>query len=374
MIEIREVLSKSDEKKFIDFPNILYTNNEYYVPPLMSDEKQLFNKNNPAYEQSEAVFYLAYDGDKVVGRIMGILQKAYNQKTGEKRVRFTRFDALDNQEIADNLFGAVEKWAKSKGMNKVHGPLGFNDLDREGLLIKGFDQLCTFEEQYNYDYYQKLIENVGFVKEIDWSERKVYPPEEVSHKLDFLAEKCIERNHLKLPKFRNTKQLLKKYKDQIFDLIDQCYSPLYGVVPITMRQREMLVKQFNLLLKKDYIILVTNKEDKLVGFGFAMPSLSKALQPSQGRLFPFGVFRVLKAINKPNIMDFALVAVAPEYRSKGVAVIIAREMQRLMVKFKNVQHYETNLNLEDNEEIQNWWKLDKTELNKWRRSFIKKID
>ena len=374
MIEIKEVLSKSDEKKFIEFPNILYKDNKYYVPPLMSDEKKLFSVDHPAYEQSEAVFYLAYDGDKVVGRIMGILQKTYNEKTGEKRVRFTRFDALDSQEIADKLFGAVENWAKSKGMNKIHGPLGFNDLDREGLLIKGFDQFCTFEEQYNYDYYQKLIENVGFIKETDWSERKVYPPDQVNPKLDALAERCIEKNQLKVPKFRNTKKLLGKYKDQIFDLIDECYSPLYGVVPITMRQRDLLVKQFNLLLKTDYIILVTNKDDKLIGFGFAMPSLSKALQPSQGRLFPFGVFRVLKAINKPRIMDFALVAVAPEYRSKGVAVIIAREMQRLMVKFKKVTHYETNLNLEDNEEIQNWWNLYKTELNKWRRSFIKKID
>lgn len=374
MIEIREVVSRSDRKKFIEFSNVLYKNNKNYAPPLLSEEKKLFNKNYPAYEQSEAVFYLAYDGKKVVGRIMGILQKAYNQKMGEKRVRFTRFDSIDNQEVANALFKAVEDWAKSKGMNVIHGPLGFNDLDREGLLIEGFDELSTFEEQYNDNYYQRLIENVGFVKDIDWTERKVYAPKEVDSRLNSVAELCMKRNQLKLPEFKNTRKLLKRYKDEIFDLIDECYSPLYGVVPLTMRQRKSLIVQFNLLLRKDYIVLVANKDDELVGFGFAMPSLSKALQPSQGKLSPLALFRILKAVKNPKIMDFALVAVAPKHRSKGVAVIIAREIQRLMIEFKNVEYCETNLNLENNEEIQNWWNMYKTQIHKRRRSFIKKLD
>ncbi len=374
MIEIREVKNRSDIKKFIEFPNMLYKGNDNYVPPLMGDEKALFKKNHPAYEQSEAVFYLAFDGDKVVGRIMGILQRAYNEKTKTKSVRFTRFDAIDSQEVADALFHALEDWAKNKGMDTIHGPLGFNDLDREGLLIKGFDQLCTFEEQYNYDYYQKLIENVGFVKDVDWSERKVYAPDKVDERLIRIADMCSKRYGLRSPKFKSTRKLLKKYKTQIFNLIDECYSPLYGVVPITERQQKALVDQFNLIIRAEFIILVTNEEDKLVGFGFAMPSLSRAVQPSQGKLTLPCLLRILKAVRRPKIADFALVAISPDYRTKGVAAIITKEMQELMVNHKEIEYYETNLNLEDNEEIQNWWDGYKTEKHKWRRTFIKHLN
>ena len=373
MIEVKEVKTRLDIKNFIQFPNKLYKGNDCYVPPLESEEKKLFKKNHPAYEQSEAVFYLAYKDGEVVGRIMGILQHAYNKKTGEKRVRFTRFDSIDNQEVANALFGAIEAWAKSKGMNTVHGPLGFNDLEREGLLIEGFDQLSTFEEQYNYEYYKKLIENVGYVKETDWSERKVYAPDKVDERMERIANLCAKKHKLSVAKCKNMRSLLKKYKDQIFDLVDLCYSSLYGVVPITEKEREGLVGQFNLLLKPEYIKIVVNENDEVVGFGFAMPSLSRALQPSKGRLTLPAIIRVLKAVKNPKIMDFALVAVHPDYRMKGVAALITLEMQRLMVSYKNVLHYETNLNLEDNEEIQNWWDSYKTEKHKWRRSFVKRL-
>lgn len=373
MIEIKEVKTRSDIRNFIQFPNGLYKGNDCYVPPLESEEKKLFKKNHPAYEQSEAVFYLAYRNGEVVGRIMGILQRAYNQKTGEKRVRFTRFDSIDDQEVANALFGAVENWAKSKGMDTVHGPLGFNDLEREGLLIDGFDQLSTFEEQYNYEYYKKLIENVGYVKETDWSERKVYAPDKVDERMERIANLCAKKHNLSVAKCKNMRSLLKKYKDQIFDLVDLCYSSLYGVVPITEKERKGLVGQFNLLLKPEYIKIVVNENDEVVGFGFAMPSLSRALQPSKGRLTLPAIIRVLKAVKNPQIMDFALVAVHPDYRMKGVAALITLEMQRLMVSYKNVSHYETNLNLEDNEEIQNWWDSYKTEKHKMRRSFVKKL-
>ncbi|MDO4852615.1 MAG: N-acetyltransferase, partial [Clostridia bacterium] len=177
MVTIREVRTRKEQREFLNFPLDLYRENPNFVPPLYGDEKKIFCKNYVYYDTCEAVYYNAYRDGKIVGRISGILQKAANEKNHEKRVRFTRFDAIDDQEVASALFGAVEAWAKQKGMDTICGPLGFSDLEREGLLIEGFDQLSTFEEQYNAPYYQKLIEALGYRKEVDWTESKIYPPE-----------------------------------------------------------------------------------------------------------------------------------------------------------------------------------------------------
>ena len=173
MIEVREVKTKKEQKEFLNFPLDLYDNNPYFVPPLYGDEKKIFKKNYMYLDQAEAIYFNAYKDNKIVGRISGIIQNAANEKNNEKRVRFTRFDSIDDQEVANALFSKVEAWAKEKGMDTVVGPLGFSDLEREGLLVEGFDQLSTFEEQYNYDYYPKLVENYGFVKEVDWLESKL---------------------------------------------------------------------------------------------------------------------------------------------------------------------------------------------------------
>ena len=173
MIEIRKVKTKKEQRDFVNFPLKLYKNCEFFAPPLYVDEMKMFKKNYVYYDQSISVFFNAYENGKIVGRIQGILQKASNEKWGQKRVRFTRFDSIDNQEVANKLFEAIEDWAKENNMTEIVGPLGFSDLEREGLLIEGFDELSTFEEQYNYDYYQKLIENLGYQKEVDWVERKL---------------------------------------------------------------------------------------------------------------------------------------------------------------------------------------------------------
>ena len=178
MVEIVEARTKKQQREFIEFPLGLYKDSPYFVPPLYGDEKKMFRPDYMYYDQSEAVYYLAYRDGRVVGRISGILQRASNEKQNEKRVRFTRFDSIDDQEVADALFAAVEKWALERGMDTVCGPLGFSDLEREGLLIDGFDQMSTFEEQYNYEYYPRLIEACGYGKEVDWNESRLYPPDE----------------------------------------------------------------------------------------------------------------------------------------------------------------------------------------------------
>ena len=219
MITVKEVQTKREQREFLNFPLDLYRGNPYFVPPLYGDEKKIFRKDYIYNDTCEAVYYNAYRDGKMVGRISGILQKAANEKYNEKRVRFTRFDAIDDQAVADALFGAVEAWAKARGMDTICGPLGFSDLEREGLLIEGFDQLSTFEEQYNAPYYQKLIENCGYGKEVDWTESKIYPPEKNDGALARVTEKLMARYNLHFGPAKNVNDFINRYADPLFELI-----------------------------------------------------------------------------------------------------------------------------------------------------------
>ena len=293
MVEIREVVTKKDIKNFVKFPHSLYKGNPYFVPNLDIDEIGKFDKNkNESYDDCDVKCFLAYRDGKVVGRIAGIIQKLYNMKTGEKRVRFSRFDAIDDEEVSNALFSSVEKWAKQKGMEIIHGPMGYNDLDREGLLIEGFDQLSTFEEQYNYKYYSTLIEKYGFEKEVDWFEYRLFTPKEPVEKIDRISEIVAKRYGLRRLQVTNLKKFIKEYRDQFFEVLDKAYSPLYGVVPFSDKMKEALISQFGLILKKEYIVPILDKNDKLVAFGLAFPSLSESVNKSKGRLLPFGIFRM----------------------------------------------------------------------------------
>ena len=212
MVVIKEVKTWREQNEFVDFPLNLYKDNPYFVPPLYMDEKKIFKKNYLYLDQAEAIYYNAYLDGKIVGRISGIIQKTSNLKNNEKRVRFTRFDCINNQAVANLLFSTVEKWAREKGMDTIVGPLGFSDLEREGLLIEGFDQLSTFEEQYNFPYYQTLIENYGFVKEVDWVERKLYAPKEKDERLERLSGLMLKRYKLKFGLTKNTNEFIKRIK------------------------------------------------------------------------------------------------------------------------------------------------------------------
>ena len=216
MIEIREVKSAKEIKRFIEFPLNLYKDCPYFVPPLYSDEKKMFKKNFVYNDQCEAVYFNAYKDGKIAGRISGILQLAANKKWNQKRVRFTRFDSVDDQDVADALFTSVENWAKQKGMEEVVGPLGFSDLEREGLLIEGFDELATFEEQYNYPYYQKLIENLGYEKEVDWVERQLRAPAVIDERLARLSNMMMKKYKLRLGTAKNGAQFCKKVRRSVF--------------------------------------------------------------------------------------------------------------------------------------------------------------
>ncbi len=372
MIEIVEATTKKLQKDFLEFPLKMYKNNPYFVPPLYGDEKKIFSDKNVYYKTCKSVYYNAYRDNVMVGRISGIIQFAHNEKTNEKRARFTRFDAIDDQEVANSLFNAFETWAREEGMTTTCGPLGFSDLEREGLLIEGFDQLSTFEEQYNYEYYAGLIEKCGYQKEVDWVEHKLYYPKELDPRIARIAEMTLKKYNLHLDQTKGKKAFIKKYKDGIFYCIDECYKELYGTVPFTDEMKEQLIEQFLLIVDRRYVGVICDEKDNVIGFGLCFPSIGPALQKSGGRLTVPTLLRLLRVLKKHTVLDLALIGILPEYQKKGINAVI---LDYLLTMFKknNIEYCETNLNLEDNTGIKSQWSSFDAVLHKRRRSYIKNI-
>lgn len=372
MTEIREIKTKKEQKDFLNFANKLYKGNPFYVPPLYGDEKKMFRPDFVYADTCETVFFGAYRDKKMIGRIQGILQKASNEKNGERRVRFTRFDCTNDREAAEMLFKALENWARGKGMDTVCGPLGYSDLEREGLLIDGFDELSTFEEQYNAPYYAGLIEGLGYEKEVDWFESKIYPPEEDDNTIFKMADFVMKRYDLHFGQARNTNDFLKKYADQFFDLLDEGYKDLYGTVPFTDSMKRMMIDNFKLIIDLKHVTVLLDRDEKVVCLGLCFPSIAKAVQKSGGRLTPAALVRLLCAIKRPKIIDLGLIAVRPDYMNRGVASVISAELLK-MLKEGSVEYAETNLNLENNYAILNQWKRFRSVRHKTRRSYVKKL-
>lgn len=372
MTEITEVKSKRDIKDFISLPLKMYKGCDCFVPPMYSDEKKLL-KSGGKTKTAESVFYLAKREGKVVGRIQGIIQHQYNGIHNEKRARFTRFDAIDDSEVSSALFGAVEKWALEKGMDTVCGPLGFSDLDREGLLIDGFEENSTFEEQYNYEYYGKLIENAGYAKEIDWLEFELKAPEKKNPMLARVAERALELNKLHIADTNMSKKdYVAKYGDSFFDCLDECYSKLYGTVPITPEERKSLISQFIMILNIDYLVFICDENDRVVAFGLCFPAIGDALKKSGGRLTLPALIKLLKATKNPSVLDLGLVAVRPEYQNAGINAVLVNGIVDMLLSGK-IEKCETNLNLETNTAVIAQWKYFSARQHKRRRSYIKKL-
>lgn len=372
MVTVKEVATRKEQKEFLKFPLDLYRDNPYFVPPLWGDEKKIFRPDYVYYDTCEAVYYNAYRDGKIVGRISGILQKASNEKNNERRVRFTRFDTVNDPEVAAALFDAVESWALSKGMDTICGPLGFSDLEREGLLVEGFDQLSTFEEQYNADYYGTLIEGLGYEKEVDWTESKIYAPDEGAEELQKMADFIMKRYDLHFGPAKNTNDFIRRYADGLFELIDKSYVGLYGTVPFTDGMKKMLIDNFKLIIDTQHVAVILDKDDRMVCFGICFPSIAKAVQKSRGHLTPAALVRLLKAIRHPSVIDLGLIGVDPEYANRGISTAISAALIN-MLNEDGVEYAETNLNLENNYAIQNQWKRFKNVRHKRRRSYVKKI-
>lgn len=373
MINVVPVTTKKQQKAFVDFPLKLYKGNDCFVPPLYGDEKKIFGSKNAYHDVCESSFFLAYKDGEIAGRISGIIQHAANEKNCEKRARFTRFDCIDDPAVAKALFEAVEKWAVSRGMDTMCGPLGYSDLEREGLLIEGFDRLSTFEEQYNAAYYGKFIEETGYRKEADWFEFQLrLPDRETVDSVNRMAEFVMKRYGLKFGPAKNVNDFLDRYADAFFELTDVAYDKLYGTVPFTDNMKKMLIANFKLIIDLRHVMVLLNEKDELICLGLCFPSIARAVQPSGGKLTPAAIARLLKAIKKPRILDLGLVAVRPDYLNRGVPAVMCSEIMK-MLEEGSVEYAETNLNLENNSSILNLWKRFDSTQHKKRRSYVKKL-
>lgn len=373
MLQIIPVVTKKQRKEFVEYPLRIYKGNPYFVPPLYGDEMKIFTDKNIYNKTCKSAFWLAVKDGKTVGRIQGIIQNQYNDIHNTKQVRFTRFDCENDTKIANALFNAVEIWAKENGMEEVVGPLGYSDLEREGLLIDGFEYLSTFEEQYNYDYYGNLVEQAGYVKDVDWVEQRLFATPQQDERLKALADRALTKGKLHIaPTNISKSKFIKKYGKGIFACIDECYKELYGVVPFTEEMRNQMISQFKLILNLEYMMVVCDEQENVVSFGFCLPGIGSALQKSGGKLTPACLIRLLKAIKNPKTIDLALVGILPQYRKSGLTAIVLLKLEE-MLKTGKVEYMETNLNLETNVSIQATWKHFDHIQHKRRRSYIKKL-
>ena len=374
-IEIKEIYPKKNELiKFIHFSINLYKDNKCYIPPLILDEiNTLTPSKNPAFEFCESKYFMAYMDGKPVGRIAGIINKQVNDKTVKNEVRFGFIDFIDNIDVTKALLNAVESWGKERGMTSIVGPLGFTDMDPEGMLIEGYDQTGTMATIYNYPYYPEHLMKLGYEKEIDWCEFKIYIPESIPEKHKRISDIISRKYELSTPKYTSAKALVKDYGQAIFNLINETYDSLYGYSPLTPRQIDHYIKMYIPILRLENITLIVDKNKELVGVGIAIPSMSKALQKSKGKFFPFGWWYLLKALKfKNDIVDLMLVAIKTEYQSKGVNALLFSD---LIPIFRNngYKYAESNPELEENQKVQSQWQYFDTVQHKRRRAFKKNI-
>lgn len=373
MITIIEVKTKKDLKKFVQFPIDLYKDNEYFVPALTMDEMDNFNpKKNPAYEFCETKLFLAYKDKRVVGRICGLINYAYIKKINKNIMRFTRFDVIDDIEVTKALVEAVKDWGRSKGIYSIMGPIGFTDIDKQGMLVEGFEEMNLSITLYNYEYYQKHLEQLGFVKDADWVEYQISIPENLDPRIDRISDVVKKRYGFKRLTFERNKDLV-PYAREAFKVINEAFAKLYGTVPLTEAIIEKAIKEYIPLVNLDFVIVISNKEEEIIGFGLLVPSLASATKKSKGRLLPFGIFRLLKALKTFDILEMYFIAVKPEYQNMGVNAIVMSEAIKEGIKHK-VKFAETGPELETNNNVQDQWKNFNSRQHRRRRCYINHFD
>ena len=370
--KILKVENKKQMRQFVDFPLDLYKNCENYVPALRGDEFDTFNpKKNDAYEYCEADCYLAEKDGKTVGRVAAIINHNANEKWGKKVVRFGWIDFIEDKEVLRALIDAVEDFGRKRGCTEITGPLGFTDMDREGLLVEGYENLSSFTCIYNYPYYDPMLAELGFSKDVDWTQRTVELSDEFPKMYD-LAPRIEERSGIRVLKGMSMNQLAKRYGMEIFHLYNKSFAPLYGFAPLTDKQIKAYLATYVPILDPDFVAVAVNKEDKPVGFCFCVPTLSTAIKKSGGRLFPLGLFRILKALKKPSALEALLIGVLPEYQGSGAWVLLFKYLHQNCIK-RNVHKMIMNPQLEENVKVQTLFTQYNPQFYTRRRSYVKAI-
>lgn len=375
-ITIKQVSTKRELKRFIRFNYEMYKKNPYSVPDLFDDMLNTFNKKkNAAFEFCEAEYFLAYRDDQIVGRVAAIINHRANTTWNTKHVRFGWIDFIDDLEVSGKLIETVEEWGKAKGMEAIQGPLGFTDFDAEGMLIEGFDQLSTMATIYNHPYYPEHMGKLGFGKDADWMEYKIYIPDEIPEKHQRISDIVQRKYNLQIKKYSSSSKLAKEYGQAIFELINEAYSELYGYSALTQRQIGQYIKMYLPIIDPKMISLIVDADARLIGTAISLPSISEALQKAHGRLLPWGWYYLLKALflkRHAKVLDLMLIAVKPEFQNKGVNALLFSDLISVYQKLGFI-FAESNPELEMNGKVQAQWEYFKTEQHKRRRAFIKKI-
>lgn len=371
---LKVVEGKRDLTKFIHFPEKLYKNDKWWVPALISDEyNTLQASKNPAFDYCEAKLWLALDEKgNVVGRVAGIINHEANKCWNEQTARFGWIDFIEDQEVLDTMLAEVEKWAVDKGMVKLKGPLGFTDLDKEGLLVEGFEQLSPFTCIYNFPYYGPMLEKAGFTKDADWTQRIVTVPDEFPRMMK-LADAIAERAGVHVVQIKNKKEL-RKEADYLFRKVyNETFAPLYEFAPVNDRQIDQYINSYITILDKDFISIIHDKDERIVAFAITVPSLSKAVQKAKGRLFPFGIFHILKALHRNDTLEALMIGIHPDYQSKGLQVLLFKQIHENVIRRGDIKTMIMNPQLEENVKVQMIFDEYNPQPYMRRRSYFKEL-
>lgn len=372
MIEIKTVETAGDLKRYVDLPYAIYKDCPYWVPEMRAEEKAMLQPGkNPSLKLNETVSYLALKDGKPAGRVTAILNPKANEIWDERAVRFWLLDFIEDFEVAQALFAAVEEWAREKGMTRVQGPLGFCDLDKQGMLVEGFDEQDLAITIYNHPYYPQYLERMGYVKKYDWVEYQVMSPEKPNERVQRLADLILKRNSFSILKLNSIKEIY-PYLDEAFEVLNEAFRVLPGVVPLTREQADKYITEYIRFISTDYLSVVMDKNGKIAGYGVAVPSLGQAIRKSNGRLFPFGLLRLLRALRHNVSLDLYFIAVRPDMQNTGVSAVILNEFQKNAIK-NGIKWAETGPELEDNARVQALWKSYESRQHRRRRCYYKDL-
>ncbi|MDE0470402.1 MAG: hypothetical protein OXH57_00545 [Ekhidna sp.] len=369
-LQIEEVSSKKDLKKFIKFPFQLYKGNNAYVPPLIKFEMgTLLKEKNPSFENADARYWVMMKKGKIVGRIAALVLD--HELKEEQLARFGWIDFIDDYEVSSLLFDTAKKWTEGRGATAIHGPMGFTDLDFEGALTDGFDELATQATIYNYPYYINHYKKWGMETSVSWTEMRGEVPKEVPRKVKRAASIVTSRFKLSVKKFKKTKDLL-NYASDVFEVLNAAYADLYGYHTLTPKQINYYVEQYFGFVRREYICIVVNENDKVIGFGISFPSLSTAFQKAKGSLFPFGFIHILRSFFFGKHIDLFLIGVLPEYQKMGATALIVNDLCSTFIK-KGIKYASLGPALDDNYAVLNTWREFQAEPKVRRSVFLKKF-
>jgi GNAT superfamily N-acetyltransferase len=372
MIDLVEVRSRADLERFVAFPERLYRRHPCYVPKLVGEElRTLRQDRNPAFEYCEARYWMAVKDGVPAGRVAGIISRRYIETWKRRRVRFGWLDFVDDAAVAAALLSAVEDWGRSRGLDEAHGPLGFCDFDRQGMLVEGFDELDVLTTSYNFPYYPAHLERLGYVKDVDWLEYLVAVPNAIPDRVDRIARAAVERLGLRVLRTRRRRDL-EPYISEVFALINESYEALYSVVPLSEAQVRFYTEAFFGYLDHEYVKLVLDPAGRVAAFGVSMPSLSRALQKNRGRLFPFGFIPVLRALRSNDRLDLVLTAVRPEFQNKGLGAVLMLETWKTAVA-RGIRYAEAGPQLESNAKVRAQWGNFDSRQHRRRRCYVKAL-